>query len=207
MRKVKINFHGFLGKLIPETIQGSFETLHDIIMYLSHIYPQLKAPLNIGRYTIRVEGYDRRESLYCPLYTDEINIYPYNKLSKSSGMGQVIVGAVMVAIVAIAVVMTGGAAALLTAAAWGSALGGFGGAIAVSGGLMMLSGLLTCMTTPTIKNKGDHTAGDNKYLGTPGNTAASGTAIPIGYGRFKVSGHFISFNISSSSVIIGAPVE
>lgn len=211
MRKVKIKFHGFLGDLIPEVIEGSFETLHDVIMYLSHNYPKFKAPLDIGRYIIKIDGYESRESIYCPLYTDNIDIRPASLFSKSSGMGTIIVG---VAIIALAV-LTGGAAAAIAAGLSGAlgttvtaaAVSSFALQLGIAGGLMVLTGLLTYMTTPTIKNKGDHAAGDNKYLGTPGNTTASGTAIPIGYGKFKVSGHFLSFNISSSSVVIGAPVE
>lgn len=205
MRKVKINFHGFLKDLIPETITGSFETVHDALMFLSHNYPKLKAPLSVGRYCVTIDDYTSKESLYSPIYTDEINIRPYFSLSKSAGTGQIIVGAIMVAVVAAAVIMTGGAAALLSAAAWGSALGGFGGAIAVNGAIMMAMGILTLLTTPKIKNKGDHNAGESKYLGTPGNTTSSGTPIPIGYGRYKVSGHFLSLNVSSSSVVLGDP--
>ena len=190
MRKVKIKFHGFLGELIPEVIEGSFETLHDVFMYLSHNYPQLKAPLNIGRYAVKVEGYNTRESIYCPLTTDNIEVYP-TTFSKSAGFGQIIIGVVLVIVGAlVAAFVPGGQPAGIFLMKLGIAF--------------IVSGVLTYLLTPEFKNKGDHKQGDNKYLGTPGNTTASGTPIPIGYGRFKVFGHFLSYNISSSSVVIGA---
>lgn len=191
MRKVKINFHGFLKDLIPEVIEGSFNTLHDVIMYLSHNYPQLKAPLNIGRYAVQIDGYNSKESIYCPLYTDTIEIKPFSSMAKSSGMGQVIVGIVLIAVaIGLNVVAPGN-----PASAW----------LAEIGFTMVISGLLTYLLTPEIKNKGDHNQGDNKYLGSPKNTTASGTPISIGYGLYKVYGHFLSFNISSSSVVLGNP--
>ena len=201
MRKVKIKFHGFLGKLIPEVIEGSFETLHDVITYLSNNYPQLKAPLNIGRYAVKVDKYNTRESIFCKLFTDEIHIRPAGVFSKSAGTGQMIVAAVLIVIAVIADIATMG----MSGGSFTFAATSFSTTLYVSAAVVALSGILTYLTTPKIKNKGDHKEGDNKYLGTPGNTTASGTPIPIGYGRFKVYGHFLSYNISSSSVVIGAP--
>lgn len=197
MRHVKINFHGFLKKLIPATVEGDFETLRDVVSYLSNKYPQLKAPLDIGRYRMRVEGYNTRESIFCPLFTDELNFYPVNSFSKSSGMGQIIVAAVIL-VVAIVIDVFGGSGAATTAAV---------NYLYMTAAVMATLGVLTYFLTPKIKNKGDHNQGDNKYLGTPGNTTASGTPIAIGYGTYKVYGHYLSFNINSSSVVIGTPNE
>ena len=189
MRKVKIKFHGFLEKLIPEVIEGSFETLHDAIMYVSHNYPALKAPLEIGRYAIQIPGYTTRESIYCKLYTDNIDIYPYTEMSKSGGMGQMIVGATMIAVAFVANIFFPGNPASAYLANWSL--------------ILMAFGALTYLLTPKLKNKSDDgSSADNKYLGSPANTTASGTPIPIGYGLFKVHGHYLSFNISSSSLVM-----
>lgn len=189
MRKVKIKFHGFLEKLIPEVIEGSFETLHDAIMYVSHNYPALKAPLEIGRYAIQIPGYATRESIYCKLYTDNIDIYPYTEMSKSGGMGQMIVGAAMIAVAFVANIFSPGNPASAYLVNWGLTL--------------MAFGALTYLLTPKLKNKSDDgSSADNKYLGSPANTTASGTPIPIGYGLFKVHGHYLSFNISSSNLVM-----
>lgn len=189
MKHVKINFHGFLKKLIPETIEGNFRTLHDVFMYISHNYPQFKAPLNIGRYAVQVDEYNSKESIYCPLHTDTIEIRPFSNLAKSAGMGQIIVGAALIVVgVLVAAFVPGGQA--------------IGIKMIYSGIFMIGMGMLTYLLTPEIKNKGDHNPGDNKYLGSPKNTTASGTPISIGYGLYKVYGHFLSFNISSSSVIV-----
>lgn len=178
-----------MEKLIPEVIEGSFETLHDAIMYVSHNYPALKAPLEIGRYSIQIPGYATRESIYCKLYTDNIDIYPYTEMSKSGGMGQIIVGAAAIAVAFAADIFFPGNAVSPHLAGWGLTL--------------MVFGVLTYFLTPKLKNKSDDgSSADNKYLGSPANTAASGTPIPIGYGLFKVHGHYLSFNISSSSLVM-----
>lgn len=189
MRKVKIKFHGFLEKLIPEVIEGSFETLHDAIMYVSHNYPALKAPLEIGRYAIQIPGYATRESIYCKLYTDNIDIYPYTEMSKSGGMGQMIVGSVLVTVgIVMNLVLPGNPVSPY---------------LIQYGLTLMAFGTLTYLLTPKLKNKSDDgSSADNKYLGSPANTTASGTPIPIGYGLFKVHGHYLSFNISSSSLVM-----
>lgn len=174
---------------MPENIEGNFRTLHDVFMYISHNYPQFKAPLNVGRYAVQVEGYDSKESIYCPLHTDTIEIKPFSNMAKSAGMGQVIVGAALIVVgVLVAAFVPGGQA--------------IGIKMIYAGITIAAMGVLTYLLTPEIKNKGDHNPGDNKYLGSPKNTTASGTPIAIGYGLYKVYGHFLSFNISSSSVIV-----
>nr|DAT12552.1 MAG TPA: tail assembly protein [Caudoviricetes sp.] len=158
-------------------------------MYVSHNYPALKAPLEIGRYAIQIPGYTTRESIYCKLYTDNIDIYPYTEMSKSGGMGQMIVGAVAITVAFIANIAIPGNPASAFLANWGLTL--------------MVFGALTYLLTPKLKNKSDDgSSADNKYLGSPANTTASGTPIPIGYGLFKVHGHYLSFNISSSSLVM-----
>ena len=85
---------------------------------------------------------------------------------------------------------------------------GVGGAVGVgliSAGIGLMAGGLMQMLfpAPVIKNtasQGDPEA--SKYLGAPKNTVAIGTRIPIGYGKFKVYGHFISFDITAKDVKI-----
>lgn len=49
-------------------------------------------------------------------------------------------------------------------------------------------------------NTSEEIENNSKYLGTIGNTVVAGTRIPFGYGLYKVSGHFISYNVSSTTI-------
>lgn len=203
LRKVRIKFHGFLEKLVPNVEEGTFQTAYDLITFMCQKYPQLKAPLNIGRYAIRIEGYDTRESILCPLHSDTIDIYPASNFSKSAGMGQMIVATVLVVVAVIADLVSMGT----SGGAFTFAASSFSSTLYTYGAILAITGLLTYLLTPKITNKGDNQTGDNKYLGSPKNTTANGTPIPIGYGKYKVYGHYLSFNINSSSLVIGKPNE
>ena len=62
------------------------------------------------------------------------------------------------------------------------------GALALLGGLSQL-----LAPTPEAEEEQNRSA----YLGAPGNTVKIGTRIPILYGRHKVYGHFLSFDINA----------
>jgi predicted phage tail protein len=62
----------------------------------------------------------------------------------------------------------------------------------------MLSGALQYLFTPTVNTSSDEST-NSKYLnGANANTTAAGTRIPFGYGLFRVAGHYISYNVTSS---------
>jgi len=44
----------------------------------------------------------------------------------------------------------------------------------------------------------------SKYLGSKGNTTAIGTLIPKGYGRFPVSGQYMSLQVNSQDMVFGS---
>jgi predicted phage tail protein len=64
------------------------------------------------------------------------------------------------------------------------------------GAAMLLGGILAFFNTPK-RDKKDGAANKSYYLGAPKNTVDIGTRIPILYGRRKIGGHYLSFDISS----------
>jgi predicted phage tail protein len=70
------------------------------------------------------------------------------------------------------------------------------------GSSLLLGGVLQLLSPAPMR---DTPAGDpeaSRYLGPPANTVAIGTRIPIGYGTFKLAGHFLSFDIRATDVAL-----
>lgn len=209
MKKIKVYFHGYLKKLFPKPIELQAETAYEAIRNISFNYPQFKAPLDIGRYRIRIKDYDSLESLKVPLFTDSLHIYPFFKMGKSSGWVQIAVGVALIATGGIALGVYG--SALATAAAGTATTAASGTAAAALAGLnglvyagvgMLVGGIISLLAPqPKLDNDMVSDPSASKYLGAPKNTVAVGTRIPIGYGLFRVYGHYISFNINAVDTI------
>lgn len=185
--KVKIVLHGHLRDRIgKEYVMTEALTAYEALKSLSNNYPQLKAPLDIGRWRVKIKDYETRESLYVPLYTDELHVYPIFRTAKDGNVFQTVVGAVLVVT---------GAALMYFGQGWGVYLVETGIALMTSGIIGML------MPQPKIDNDNSSLEA-SRYLGTPKNTTKVGTRIQIGYGLYKVGGHYISFDINASDIIV-----
>lgn len=190
MRKIKIYLHGNLKNLIPEPIELQAETAAEAIQAMSHNYPQLQPPLDVGRWPVRIKDYDTKESLYVPLYTDELHIFPFFNFNKSGGFTQIVVGSVLIAVGAAAIYFGGPVGALI------------GEPLIYTGIAMIAGGVVSLLApTPEIRSSKNISETSSKYLGAPKNTVEAGTRIPICYGLFKVYGHYISFDINAVDTI------
>ena len=97
--------------------------------------------------------------------------------------------------------------AVLIAASFAFPAGALIGSTLMSmGASMVLGGLLSFMAPSPNRNDQNNQKGSDpeasKYLAATGNTTAHGTRIPVVYGRFKVYGHFLSFNVDAKDVAI-----
>lgn len=182
---VKIYLHGHLrDKINKDFVETEALTVMDALQSLANTYKkELKAPLDIGRWRVKIKGYETKESWYVPLIDNELHVYPVFRTAKSKWIG-VIVGTTLMVIGAVTYMVPGGQAA-------GAFLMKAGFAIALSG---LVSALYPTPKLDTSESNG------SKYLGAQGNTTAAGTRIPFGYGLFKISGHFISYNVSSTVI-------
>lgn len=204
MKKIKVYFHGYLKKLFPKPIELQAETAYEAIRNISFNYPQFKAPLDIGRYRIRIKDYDSLESLKVPLFTDNLHIYPFFKMGKSSGWVQIAIGVALVALGGVGLAVYGAGLAASAAAGSGLAAAGLAGlnGLVYAGVGMLVGGVISLLAPqPKLDNDMVSDPSASKYLGAPKNTVAVGTRIPIGYGLFRVYGHYISFNINAVDTI------
>lgn len=204
MKKIKVYFHGYLKKLFPKPIELQAETAYEAIRNISFNYPQFKAPLDIGRYRIRIKDYDSLESLKVPLFTDSLHIYPFFKMGKSSGWVQIAIGVALVTLGGFGLAVYGTGLAASAAAGSGLAAAGLAGlnGLVYAGVGMLVGGVISLLAPqPKLDNDMVSDPSASKYLGAPKNTVAVGTRIPIGYGLFRVYGHYISFNINAVDTI------
>lgn len=212
---IKVNLHGHLKEKVSEDIYLNASNIVDVLRQITVKYPELKAPVHIGRWPIKIKDYETKESFYLPLYTKEIDIYPLFEASKSEwvsigiGVALVVAGGFVAAAYASAYASAAAMAAEATAAGaegitaasfltTGAQLANLGAQLAIGiGTSMIISGVMQALSpSPKVTaNTSDPEA--SKYLGAPGNTTSLGTYIPIGYGKYKVSGHYISYNIST----------
>ena len=207
--KVKLYLHGHLRTRIgKDFVEVEADTLMNALRSLEYIYrDKLKAPLDIGRWKLMIKDFDSVESWNAPLFVDEVHIYPelkFGKSRKDSAWVQIGV-AVVLAVATWYVGGSGAYAAAAEAAANGTATVGQSALLFAHSAMMSTSiamaaqGVMTLLT-PQPKLSGSSST-DSKYLGSQGNTIIAGTRIPFGYGKYKIAGHFLSYNVSVTKVV------
>lgn len=177
----KVIFHGALGKLIPEPIVVFAETVAEALKAVSRMCPELAPNPKQGKLRVQVKGCRSVESLFDTNNTlEEIHVFPQFNGGKRGGITQIVIGVLLIA------------ASFLVApyAPWLS------GIMLKAGALMLLGGVLQLMQQP--KRDSASTATRRSYTFSAGqNTVDIGTRISILYGRKKVAGHILGFNINA----------
>jgi len=180
--RVKIILHGVLRKLWPNNYECEANTPAEA-MNAFMVVNDIKGP----KQHIRLVGYDSIPALHSPLRSSELHLVP--DFSGGNGVTKILIGAALIAAAFIPIVRE--------SIFFGIALG--------MGISLALGGVLELMTPAPKTATPDKTADSesSKYLGAPKNTVSGNTRIPIGFGRYKVYGHFLSFNIQSDLTKIG----
>ncbi len=133
-----------------------------------------------GHRRIKVVGFDDYDSLYQDLGDQEVlHFVPQLNGGKAGGFLQILLG---VALVAIGFFTFG-------ATSW------IGSMLMKVGALAALGGIAS-MLAPQPETDGG-TTNSSGYLGAPKNTTQIGTRIPILYGKRKVYGHVLSFDVNA----------
>lgn len=201
MTKLKIYLHGHLkDKIKKDYVEVEANTVYDGLKALVSKYKkELKAPIDLGRWKIRIRDFDTKESWYVPLFVDNIHIYPMFKTAKSQwatiaiGVGLMLLagpaGGLFVNTV------TTGAATATAATATSVAVTQF---MTYAGTALLMQGVMNLLFPVPKMNTSAEAKTNSKYLGSPETTTAAGTRIPFGYGKYKIAGHYISYNISST---------
>lgn len=193
--RVRIILHGYLKKLHPGEIFLSGRTAAEIMSGLLRMIPELKPRHDKGRQLVQVVGFNTEESFFCPLsqFTSEMHVVP--AMTGGKGLGGIF--RIVLGIVLIAVAIYFGPA---LGAIGGITLGGTSGVLFNFGVSLLLGGLLEMLSpAPGFGSGGKNPVG-SLYLGAQQNTTRIGTRIPILYGKFKVFGQILSYNVDAKDV-------
>jgi len=200
-QNVKVILHGYLKSLYPGDIQLNGSTVAEIINGMCKQTKAFEPELGDDRHTIMVKGFTTKESLDAPLGDiNELHLFPAMTGGKSGGFFKIVIGAVLIA----AAIWTGGTSLTLGPVLFGTTT--LAGVMFNVGLSLVLGGLMEMMSpAPKIdKATGTSTADPeaSKYLGPTANTTRIGTRIPLGYGRFKAYGHYLSFDVDAVDVAV-----
>jgi predicted phage tail protein len=169
--------HGIIKEKIgKDFVATNARSVFEAISAVANIYrKELKAPLDIGRWKVRVRDYETKAKLMGLIRHNVIHLYPVFKTAKSSWV-TVAIGITLMAVGAY-----------------------FGNPFLVRlGAAVALTGVEQLLFAPSV-NTSDAESTNSKYLnGANSNTTAAGTRIPFGYGTFRIAGHYISYNVTSS---------
>lgn len=179
----RIHLHGSLKGIHPEPISINTATIAEAIKMVTAQLPGFRPDPVKGYRRVRAVGFESLESLLMVDTTSsDIHLYPQLNGGKQGGFIQIVIGAVLIA----ASFAVPGSMAFLAPILFNL------------GAAMLLGGILSFFNTPK-RDKKDGEQNKSYYLGSPKNTVAIGTRIPILYGRRLVGGHYLSFDISSIS--------
>lgn len=199
-----VYFYGRLRDLVGrESVQLSGDSVYELIDGVSTAFKeQLRPTPDRERIVVKVRDFDTEDDIRRPLKEDETEIHVYPTLmgggGKNGGLFKIIVGVIMVAVVAWAIVATGGMAALM---AGQTSLTWLGSTMLTMGAGLILGGVIDLMMPqPKMDMSASNDIESSKYIGAQGNTIKIGTSIPLLLGRHRGNGHFISFNVDSMNV-------
>lgn len=179
----KVVLHGELKKYWdgPELwfdVETPLEAIKAFVSQTGTFQPVLGQP----SYPVVAVGFEDAISLTSPTDAEEIHLVPDFAGGKSAFL--------MIAV-----------GALLVASAFIPGLNVMVAGFAFSLGASLMLGGISQLLAPVPKREGtSKTDEGSKYFGAPENTVASGTPIPIVYGRQRIYGHYLSVNVDAKDV-------
>jgi predicted phage tail protein len=204
-RLYNITLHGSLGETFTkETIQIWATSVKDVFTCLSQRYGQkfkktiLEGSWHIMQGNLSNEDYLSEETI--DLYTDtELHVFPAIIGAGGKGIGQIILGVILIIISIVIIVVTWGSATPGVIAADTAYFGGMSAvAFGLAGAAALAGGVMAMMTKTPSANYGSGGAAQNPsfiYNGAV-NTTTQGGPVPLVYGIHPTGSTVISAGIS-----------
>lgn len=184
-------FEGPLQELYPEGIEVNAQTAADALALLEN-FPGLTP--SDPQFHARLPDFPTRDSMYAVTDAKVIRVVQIEQPDPKqfSGSGQKAMALVQIVIGVIIIV-----------ASWGTGtMQGY--AMMASGFAMVLGGIMSLMMKQPEKSKNENDP-SSQYLPASKNTVKIGTTIPLLFGRRKVYGHLLSFNVTATNLNAPAP--
>lgn len=196
---VKVIFHGVLKKLCPDEYKVEAETAAEAIRGVTNQLRKKLVRKDGTMFQVVCKQCLTRFAFFSHIpeseETFELDLYPAFVPSGGGNVNiqNIIIGAVIIAITLAAIFLTGGAAAFASWTAFTEAAGWLGMFALSTGTLMVLQGTIGLLTAKKQDVSSDSTE-SSRTFGANTNTTKIGTRIPIGYGKYKLYGHYLSVN-------------
>lgn len=186
--KILIKLEGRLKKLYPNGVEVFARTGREALGLLGH-FPGFRVEDGV-RHFVRVSPFQYPHDLDNPLTTDTLTVTPVHGGAGGGSARQIVIGALLIGFALIAPFG-------LIALAKGGIVTGLAFNLGVS---LVLGGILQHMSKAP---KADPVSGEkrSRFLSSTKNTVANGTRIPLAYGKVKLGGHFLSFDIDAEDYV------
>lgn len=188
---ITISLTGYLRDLYPEGIKVSARTGREALQLLA-TFPGFRKE-DGRRHLVRVDPLQYHTDFDLPLPDNStLTVNPVVLGAGGGSARQIVIGALLV----VAAFFVPGALGLTTLAK-----GGIVASMLFNIGVsMVLGGVLQHLSRAP---KADPTSGDkrSRFLSSTKNTVAAGTNIPLAYGKVKMGGHFLSFDVDAEDYV------
>lgn len=181
-------FHGYLCDMYPDGIQIEGGSPAECISGLRY-WPGFRKE-DGKQHHVALPDFQSRQAIYDNTDKEEIHIYPVlaGHGGKSGSFLAIAIGVILV---------------VAAPAIWWALplMSGFTiGTITTAGAMLVLNGVISLLS-PAPKSSSDSSS-DKKsnYLAATKNTTKVGTRIPMIYGRRKVYGQILSFNVTATNL-------
>lgn len=196
---VKVIFHGVLKKLCPDVYEVDASTPIEAIRGVTNQLRDKLIRRDGHRFICSVKECKTDLQFNSSLNSDELNIFPAFYASGGGNKGGVttmVIGAILAVVGA---VMVG--AGVYFGQPWLIQAGLY---TVSAGKLLMLAGAIQYFMSPkTDTGNTQENPESSKTFGNQGNTTKIGTRIPVGYGRYKIAGQYLSINTQTVDVANG----
>lgn len=178
--KILIQLEGYLKSLYPEGVTVHARSFREALGLLA-TYPGFRKT-DPKRHFVRVSGLGCYADLDADLRTPSFTVTPIMGGAGGGSGRQILIGALLIGL---AFAMPGALASSK-----------FALFLANMGASMVLGGLIASMNRAP---KADPISGDkrSRFISGSKNTVDAGTPIPLIYGKMKVGGHYLSFDIDA----------
>lgn len=195
--RITVRFHGLLGKLCPGEHTVEANNAYEALRIVCKNNEKKLTRKNGHRFDCFCKQVKTKDDLYKRGGATELDVIPSfcpsgGGTAKSAWIQTAIVWLIYVIIVAVAFVFAGSGGAIATAKAL------------LPYALTMTGGVWLNALSQHLANRGkpdQNETQQNYAFGMNGNTVKAGTAIPIGYGRYRVYGHLLSWETSTTEPV------
>lgn len=188
---MKILFNGpNLGKHYPQGVEVAGDTVMECMTALQN-FPGFRRE-DKASYQVVIPGFGSRDSL---LEKTEVQTIEVVEILEGAGgkAGTFLMVAVGVFLIATGVGAPGGVALLGTTIAAST--------LVSVGAMLVLQGVIALLTPAPERKSGDKEERSNYLSGAGRNTVRIGTRIPLVFGRVKLYGHYLSYNVTATDLI------